>query len=95
MKPIKFKEQNHCIQKPESMTDEQCNSLPCHIDYKNHQVISCWELTKEELEFINKTGKIYLSVMDIPPPPVALCVTPPFREIEIDKTPIAPIDEED
>ncbi len=34
------------------------------------QVISCWRLSKEELEQINETGVVWLSIHSQPIPPV-------------------------
>ena len=43
-------------------------------------VISCWKLTKEELEEINKTGRVWLWVHGLTMPPVSLEVSHPFKE---------------
>ena len=60
MNPIKFKEANGTLQKPESMTDEECQSLPVFRDGK--QCISCWKLTWKEKLFILLYGRVWLSV---------------------------------
>jgi hypothetical protein len=61
MKPIEFIEQNKTLGKPESMTDEECGSLPVFSD--GNQCISCWQLTDEEIEKIKETKCIWLGVM--------------------------------
>ena len=77
MRPVEFDEQNGTLSKPPSMTDEECLPLPVFRDGKD--VISCWELNKEDLEEINKTGKIYLGILSgNTQPPVWLSVENPF-----------------
>ena len=92
MKTIEFEEQNHTFHKPKEMTDEECVSLPCCVlEHPYPQTISCWELTKEEIEQIVKTGKLWVSVFSVPPPPIAILTETPFTKPE----PIEPIDAED
>lgn len=74
-----FDESNHVLGRPPSMTDEQCD--PLSVFMGNDVVISCWKLTKEELEMINKTGRVWLWVMGDTMPPVALSVASPFRKV--------------
>lgn len=72
MKPINFKEQNV------TYIAEGCNDLPAHK--AEDQIISCWKLTKEELEQINKTGIVWFSVMGQTQPPIWLGIETPFKE---------------
>ena len=74
MNPIPFKEQNV------TYIAEGCNDLPAHK--AKDQIISCWKLTKEELEQINKTGVIWFSVMGQSQPPIWLGTENPFKEEE-------------
>lgn len=74
MNPIQFKEQNV------TYIAEGCNDLPAHK--AKDQIISCWKLTKEELEQINKTGVIWFSVMGQSQPPIWLGTENPFKEEE-------------
>jgi len=56
---------------PEGM--ENCGDLPVFMD--GESCASVWELSKEELEVIQKTGKVILYVyMGGAQPPVALAV---------------------
>ena len=83
MKPVSFKQQNTIYNKPEDMTDEQCGDLPAHrfvSEDKIPYVISCWELSPEELEQIKTTGKVWLTVCAYTMPPVSIDVTTPFLE---------------
>ena len=76
MLPVSFPQKNFEFTKPEGMTDEQCMSLPvcvCELKIddsgsKAMHVISCWQLSKEDLDEINRTGRIYLGVMGMQPP---------------------------
>ncbi len=82
MKPVTFPEQNISLGKPEGMTDEQCGSLPA---FQGHDpegfpvIVSCWELSPEELEQVQETGKIYLVVISPTQPPLSLRVDSPFE----------------
>jgi hypothetical protein len=44
MKPVNFKESHLSLTKPDSMTDEECGSLPIHRT-NDGQCISCWVTT--------------------------------------------------
>ena len=77
MRPVEFDEMTIVLSKPEGMTDDECMPLPVFRDGK--QVVSCWELSKEDLELINQTGRIYLGVVSgKSQPPVFLTVETPF-----------------
>jgi hypothetical protein len=43
MKPIKFKEANRNLLKPDSMTDEECRSLWVYTN--GHECLSCWKMS--------------------------------------------------
>lgn len=74
MKPIEFEEQNTDLKKPESMTDEECSSLPCFRD--GNQVISKWELNEEEKEHVAKKGWIWVRVFaGMSSPPISIEAT--------------------
>lgn len=60
MKPIEFKHQTKVLNKPENMTDEECQSLPVFSNGK--QVISCWAMTWKERFQALLFGKVWLSV---------------------------------
>lgn len=55
MKPIEFPGYNIIIAKDQP----QYQPLPA-IRLPDGEVITCWELTKEEIEIIKTTGKLYL-----------------------------------
>jgi len=75
MKPIKFKQSNTELSKPESMTDEECSSLPvCRTD--DGTCISCWKASfLDRVKFLFH-GKIWLGVVSgTTQPPVWLDCT--------------------
>jgi len=62
MEPTSFDESNIYFDKPADMAYEQCNPLSVFAGTDtegNPIIISCWKATKEELEEINKTGRIW------------------------------------
>lgn len=56
MKPIEFKEMNGIAAKDQS----EYILLPMHRD--QHEIISCWKLSKKELKIVQETGVIWLSL---------------------------------
>lgn len=46
MKPIKFEEQTKELQKPSSMTDDECGSLPVFCD--GNECVSKWKMSFAE-----------------------------------------------
>jgi len=57
MKPIEFPEQNTVFAKDQP----EYQPLPALVD--KQQVISCWELSDDEIKTILETKKIWLSLM--------------------------------
>lgn len=81
MKPIKFKNHSRVLEKPKSMTDEQCESLP--ILQLNDTNISCWAAGWRERLRILLTGKVWLGVLSgASQPPVYLSASQPFSDEE-------------
>lgn len=54
---------------------------------KTRVVISCWELSPEDMEEVKRTGKIYMSVAGQAVPPIALMVKSPFVHLPGDGKP--------
>lgn len=91
MQGVKFPQQTTIYGKPAGWKDEDCYGLPvAQAYYFNSEkgsvpcLISCWELTPEELTEVQKTGKIYLSITGTGMPPVCLFAENPFP-VEYDK----------
>lgn len=74
MKPIKFIEQNT------TYVAEGCMELPAHK--AEHQIISCWQLTDKEIDEVQRTKIVWLSVMGLQQPPVWLGAETPFIKVE-------------
>ena len=70
MKPVKTETCNAVY------TLEGCQDLPVtrYTNADNHEegVESCWELTPEEIEQVQKTGRVYLYIQGNVVPPVLL-----------------------
>lgn len=73
MIPASFTESNNFVRAPEGM-EEDCEPLSVMQGQVNNYpvVMSCWKLTQEELNEINKTGRVWLLVMGETMPPVKL-----------------------
>jgi len=80
MKSIEFRESNRTYFKPESMTDEECSSLPVFQNEK--YIISKWRLGLIERMRILFSGHIWLWIHGCVQPPVSLDVKSPFIEKE-------------
>lgn len=86
MLAIEFPEANFVYKKPSHMTDEQCSDLcvwrgSTVIESTYHPVpaiISCWKLSVEDLEEINKNGVLWLTVIGNIMPPVSIDTENPF-----------------
>jgi hypothetical protein len=73
--PSDFNESNHVLGRPVDMTDDQCGPLCVQIaKYPNGTpvVISCWKLTADELAEINKTGRVWLTIIGPTMPPAMI-----------------------
>lgn len=77
MKPINFPESNFVFERPDDMSEEQCGSLPVHKGRDKDgfpTIISCWELSPDDMEMVKSTDKvwIYVTSHSMPPEYVAL-----------------------
>jgi hypothetical protein len=88
MLPTDFPQRNFIYEKPKDMTDEQCMSLPVWRGIVPNEgdefpaIISCWKLSKEDFEEIQKTGCIWLSVTAMQLPPVSVFTEDPFERVK-------------
>ena len=57
---VEFPEVNAHLGKPIDMSDEECGTLPVYTD--GTQCISCWRLTPEEMEHVQKTHCVFVGV---------------------------------
>ena len=81
MEPIKFKQANKELLKPQGMTDEQCGSLLVFTD--GDECVSLWKMTWKERLSALLFGKVWVWVISgNTQPPISLWAT---REVFIDK----------
>ena len=88
MVPTSFSEANWVLDPPEDLDSETCESLSvmkAETEGGYPIIISCWKLTKEELEWINQTGRVWLTVMGETMPPVELRAACPAQPQEMDE----------
>ena len=73
MIPIEFDEANSTLGAPPGMEDD-CKALPLYrsAPSKYPLMVSCWELTEEEIKRVAKTGRIYLGIFHNQHPMVLL-----------------------
>lgn len=85
MFPTNFEQSNIVFDRPQNMTDEECEALCCWKGQDtegNHIVVSCWKVTQEELEEINKTGRVWAYHFGGVLQPHCLSGTNPFEKKE-------------
>lgn len=71
MQPVDFPEKTIDLQKPASMTDEECGPLPIYRD--GTVCVSCWRPTWRERFSILFFGRIWVHVWSgLSQPPIAL-----------------------
>lgn len=84
MHPIQFTEQNGVLVGPPDLDD--CLDLPYHKGFDIQRqgkplrtVTCCYELNKEEIEELVKTGKFYMVFYGRTIPPIMPIVENPFK----------------
>jgi len=80
--PTQFPQSNFVFKKPSNMTDEECFELPvCKTnDIAGLPVIvTCWRLSKEDLEEINKSGVVWVQIVGHGMPPISVYTENPFE----------------
>jgi hypothetical protein len=76
-----FDEANAVLDKPADMTRDECEPasvLRTETMSGQSVVVSCWKVTKEELEEIQRTGRVWLMSWGVTMPPSAVLGTRPF-----------------
>lgn len=76
MKPIEFKEQNVVFAKDQP----EYQPLPA-FTYPDGVVVCCWEMSKEEIEEVAKTGKIWVSLSTFKQPLMPMYLTTKKEEL--------------
>jgi hypothetical protein len=76
-----FDEENSVLDGPPGTTSEEVQPLSVWLgkmDSGNRVVISCWKPTKEEMEEIQRTGRVWIVIMGETMPPIAPMGCSPF-----------------
>lgn len=84
MHPKQFPESNQTFTLPEDACLDRPDrgELPVCIDPESKQIVSCWQLSPEEIEVVKNTGEIWLGMIGMQPP-VWLSVERPFAQPEM------------
>ncbi|GAB3272738.1 hypothetical protein GCM10027347_44560 [Larkinella harenae] len=83
MRPVEFPEQNGVLGPPQQWPDDQPEVVPLPVFRDGWNVISCWELTDDEIEVMRVTKRIYIGVVGGPSqPPIFATALPPFTNVE-------------
>ena len=61
MKPIDFPQSTKVLQRPSTMTEQECQSL--HVWSDGKQCVSCWKLSFKERLNVLFNGKVWLGVL--------------------------------
>ena len=84
MEASNFDEANMTLGPPVGVSEDRVQSLRVHRgtfhDTSEAFVLSCYKVTQEELDEINKTGRVWLYVLGPTMPPVILSGVHPFEE---------------
>jgi hypothetical protein len=70
MNPVKFPDANLMLNKPASMSDEECKSLPVYREYG--VFVSSWKPSIKDIIRMIFGGRIWLTVVGDRHPPVAV-----------------------
>lgn len=73
MIPTSFDESDAVLSKPNDMIDcEPLSIMRGDMEGVGPVVISCWKITREELDEFNRTGRIWVCIPGVTQPPIAL-----------------------
>jgi hypothetical protein len=81
MIPTAFDEENGVLDGPQGTTSDEVGPLSVwrgRFDNGQPCVISCWRPTKEEMEEIQKTGRIWITILGRTMPPILPLGISPF-----------------
>lgn len=82
-KGIDFPQANLRLGPPPGMTEEQVYTLPTYRCPQAQHMISCWQLSPEELAEVQRIGKVWLIIWTgSTHPPVCVAGIDPFSERE-------------
>jgi len=70
-----------------TFTAQECLPLKAHADVNTGRIVSCWEASPDELEMIQRTGKIWLTYYGGVPPTQMSALSPFFVPATDDEFP--------
>lgn len=75
MQPIRFEQATHSVGPPEGMTEAQVQSIPAYVSEIRgggcdgaKRVVVCWKLDPAEIQYLARTGRLYINFMGYLPP---------------------------
>ena len=80
MTSTSFKESNHVLDTPKG-SQINCDALSVFVGQTDDQtpvVVSCWKLTKDEIDDLLKTGRLWCIIVGQTMPPITLTTVNPF-----------------
>lgn len=78
-----FKQANTVMDTPKDVSPDLVEPIrACRGQYENGTpfVITCWKPTRDELDEIQKTGRVWLTILGAGMPPVYLSGKSPFKK---------------
>jgi hypothetical protein len=90
IKPTTFPEANFTFKKPPDMAEEDCGDLHVYKTVTSLSmgsvpcILSCWEISEEDLKEIIKTKRIWLGILGNGMPPVWLDGFKPIETPKLD-----------
>lgn len=79
-----FDESNGSLDPPEGVSVDACQ--PLFVFRDGLHVVSYWKPTQEELDEINRTGRVWLMIWGGTMPPALLLGETPFQEAEAEES---------
>ena len=87
MLPTAFNEENCVHTAPPGVSCDEVEPLSTHVGKLadgTPVIVSCWKLTRAELDEFARTGRVWLIVHGTEQPPVALSGISPFTPPEVE-----------
>ncbi len=91
MEATSFNESNDVLDKPDTLDKEDCEALSVwrgRLMNGCKGVISCWKPTKEELDVIQRTGRVWVIVLGKTMAPTYVSGYNPFSPENLENPPI-------
>lgn len=74
IKPVDFPEANFTFQAPDGMPD--CGTMRAFVH--NGGIVHCWEFSEKDIEILQNTKRVWVSLISTSQPPMSLSVEMPF-----------------